>query len=102
MQYLFNFQVKPKPGVESTPLPLVVYWKTDNNMTDYRLDYRYNPSAMSTPVTIKNVNVAVPVEGELVKMQSIPNGHRYLHGKLSLISLIPTGHSLVATTIVFL
>ncbi|XP_012945405.1 F-BAR domain only protein 2 [Aplysia californica] len=71
---ILKYQVKSQPGVESTPLPLVVYWKCEDNATDFRLDYRYNPSAMSAPVTLKNVNVAVPVDGGVTKMQSLPNG----------------------------
>lgn len=66
--------MKNAPGVESTPLPLVVYWKCEENATDFRLDYRYNPIAMSSAVTLKNVNVTVQVDGSVNKMQSIPNG----------------------------
>ncbi|CAL1539939.1 unnamed protein product [Lymnaea stagnalis] len=72
---ILKYQVKALPGVESTPLPLVVYWKCDDASTDFRLDYRYNPSAMSSAVTLKNVNVAVPVDGDVLKMQSIPTGN---------------------------
>ena len=66
--------MKVKPGVESTPLPLVVYWKCEENSSEWRLDYRYNPSAMSSPATIKNVAVAVsmPPEADVIKMQSHP------------------------------
>ncbi|XP_055885203.1 F-BAR domain only protein 2-like isoform X3 [Biomphalaria glabrata] len=71
---ILKYQVKSLPGVESTPLPLVVYWKCEDNVTDYRLDYRYNPKAMSSPVTLKNVVVAVPLDAEVTKMQSLPNG----------------------------
>ncbi|KAH9515277.1 F-BAR domain only protein 2, partial [Bulinus truncatus] len=71
---ILKYQVKSSPGVESTPLPLVVYWKCDDTATDFRLDYRYNPKAMSSPVTLKNVTVAVPVDGDVNKMQSLPNG----------------------------
>ncbi|XP_059142905.1 F-BAR domain only protein 2-like isoform X2 [Physella acuta] len=71
---ILKYQVKALPGVESTPLPLVVYWKCEESATEFRLDYRYNPSAMSSAVTLKNVNVAVPVDGDVLKMHSIPNG----------------------------
>ena len=37
---------------------------------------RYNPAAMSAPVTLKNVNVAVPIEGgQVTNMQSRPTGN---------------------------
>ncbi|GFO27663.1 Fch domain only protein 2 [Plakobranchus ocellatus] len=72
---ILKYQVKALPGVESMPLPLVVYWKCDDAATDFRLDYRYNASSMSPPVTLKNVNVAVTVDGDVSKMQSIPSGN---------------------------
>ncbi|KAK6179298.1 hypothetical protein SNE40_011689 [Patella caerulea] len=71
---ILKYQVKNSPGVESTPIPLVVYWKCNDNHTDYRLDYRYNPSSMSSPATLKNITVVASIEGEVAKMQSIPNG----------------------------
>ncbi|XP_041360186.1 F-BAR domain only protein 2-like isoform X2 [Gigantopelta aegis] len=71
---ILKYQVKTYPGVESTPLPLVVYWKCDETNTDYRLDYRYNSSSMSTLSTLKNVTVAVNITGGVTKMQSIPSG----------------------------
>lgn len=71
---ILKYQVKAKPGVESTPLSLVVYWKCEDGSTDYRLDYRYNPLAMSPPATIKNVSVAVALDADVAKMQSIPSG----------------------------
>ncbi|GFS13529.1 FCH domain only protein 2 [Elysia marginata] len=72
---ILKYQVKSLPGVDSTPLPLVVYWKCDDSATDFRLDYRYNSSSMTPPITLKNVNVAVSVDGDVAKMQSIPSGN---------------------------
>ncbi|BFZ16635.1 hypothetical protein BsWGS_19674 [Bradybaena similaris] len=72
---ILKYQVKSLPGVDMTPLPLVAYWKCEENFTDYRLDYRYNPSAMSSAVTLKNVTAVVQVDGDVSKMQSIPNGN---------------------------
>ncbi|ESO92621.1 hypothetical protein LOTGIDRAFT_233068 [Lottia gigantea] len=71
---ILKYQVKNLPGVESTPIPLVVYWKCNENNTDFRLDYRYNPSSMSSPATLKNISVIAGIEGNVSKMQSIPNG----------------------------
>jgi hypothetical protein len=72
---ILKYQVKSLPGVESTPLALVVYWKCEDNTTDFRLDYKYNPLAMSSSTTLKNVNVMTQVDGDVTKMQSIPNGN---------------------------
>ncbi|KAL8586797.1 hypothetical protein ACOMHN_061310 [Nucella lapillus] len=71
---ILRYQVKVKTGVESTPLPLVVYCKSEESSSEWRLDYRYNPSAMSAPTTIKNVTVAVsmPPDAQVAKMQSVP------------------------------
>ncbi|XP_076462263.1 F-BAR domain only protein 2-like isoform X2 [Babylonia areolata] len=71
---ILRYQVKVKTGVESTPLPLVVYCKSEESSSEWRLDYRYNAAAMSSPTTIKNVSVAVsmPPEAQVTKMQSIP------------------------------
>ncbi|KAL5016578.1 hypothetical protein ScPMuIL_006167 [Solemya velum] len=71
---ILKYQIKSLPGVESTPLPIVVYWKCDPAHTDFRLDYKYNPTAVSTNATLKNVVVAVNVGGSVSSMQSIPSG----------------------------
>lgn len=72
---ILKYQVKPLPGVDNTPLPLVVYWKCTPTDTNYRLDYKYNPSPMSLPVTLKNIQVTVPLDGQVSSMQSIPAGN---------------------------
>ncbi|CAL4166414.1 unnamed protein product, partial [Meganyctiphanes norvegica] len=61
-------------GAVSTPLQLVSYWKCDENHTDLRVDYKYNPNAMATPSALLNVNVSVPVDGVVKNMQSKPQG----------------------------
>ncbi|XP_026104528.1 F-BAR domain only protein 2-like isoform X3 [Carassius auratus] len=60
-------------GIQSTPLNLVVYWKCTASTTDLRVDYRYNPEAMQPPAALTNVQVLVPVSGDVTNMQSIPN-----------------------------
>uniref|UniRef100_A0A8C1M3B8 F-BAR domain only protein 2 n=1 Tax=Cyprinus carpio TaxID=7962 RepID=A0A8C1M3B8_CYPCA len=60
-------------GIQSTPLNLVVYWKCTSSTTDLRVDYRYNPEAMQPPAALTNVQVLVPVSGDVTNMQSIPN-----------------------------
>ncbi|XP_069127305.1 F-BAR domain only protein 2-like isoform X4 [Argopecten irradians] len=72
---ILKYQGKPQPGVESCPLPLVVYWKCEDKHTDYRLDYKYNPKSMSTPCALKNITATVLVNGGVESMQSIPNGN---------------------------
>uniref|UniRef100_A0A4W5JPS1 F-BAR domain only protein 2 n=1 Tax=Hucho hucho TaxID=62062 RepID=A0A4W5JPS1_9TELE len=60
-------------GIQSTPLNLAVYWKCTPTTTDLRLDYRYNPESMLCPGPLSNVQVLVPVDGEVINMQSLPN-----------------------------
>uniref|UniRef100_A0A673NMT6 F-BAR domain only protein 2-like n=1 Tax=Sinocyclocheilus rhinocerous TaxID=307959 RepID=A0A673NMT6_9TELE len=60
-------------GIQSTPLNLVVYWKCTPSTTDLRVDYRYNPEAMQPPAALTNVQVLVPVNGDVTNMQSLPN-----------------------------
>ncbi|GAB1599763.1 F-BAR domain only protein 2 isoform X6 [Argonauta hians] len=71
---ILKYQVKPMPGVDNTPLPLVVYWKCTPLVTNFRLDYKYNPCSMSKPVALKNIQVSVPINGDVTNMQSIPSG----------------------------
>lgn len=68
------FQIRALPGVESTPLPVVVYWKCEEACTDYRLDYRFNPSAMTSGATLKSISATVIVDGGVTSMQSLPEG----------------------------
>lgn len=72
---LICLQIKALPGVESTPLPVVVYWKCEDKVTDYRLDYRFNHNAMATGTTLKNISATVIVDGGVSNMQSLPEGH---------------------------
>ncbi|XP_070563549.1 F-BAR domain only protein 2-like isoform X2 [Ptychodera flava] len=69
---ILKYQVKALPGVASTPLQLCTYWKCDPTVTELRVDYRYNSSAMAKPVTLSGVQLIVPVDGGVTVMQSKP------------------------------
>ncbi|XP_064860818.1 F-BAR domain only protein 2 isoform X1 [Oncorhynchus nerka] len=69
---ILKYQVSSN-GIQSTPLNLAVYWKCTPTTTDLRLDYRYNPESMLCPGPLSNVQVLVPVDGEVINMQSLPN-----------------------------
>ncbi|XP_052774928.1 F-BAR domain only protein 2-like isoform X2 [Mya arenaria] len=71
---ILKYQIKVQPGVESTPLPVCVYWKCDEKVTDYRLDYRFNAPALTSGATLKNISVTVIVDGGVSSMQSLPEG----------------------------
>lgn len=68
-----NFpQIKAKPGANSCPFQLVAYWKCDDSQTHLKIDYKYNSHAMISPFPLLNVMVAVPIDGGVKSMQSIP------------------------------
>ena len=54
------------------PLQLVSYWKCDRDQTDFRMDYKYNRSALSTPMPLSKVSVILPVNGGVNNMQAQP------------------------------
>ena len=71
---ILKYQAKSLPGVDSCPLPLVVYWKCEPTHTDVRLDYKFNPTCMSSPSTLKNISLMIPVSGGVTSMKSTPEG----------------------------
>ncbi|XP_075582875.1 F-BAR domain only protein 2 [Pelecanus crispus] len=68
---VLKYQVSSN-GIQSTPLNLATYWKCNASTTDVRVDYKYNPEAMNVPSMLSNVQVAVPVDGGVTNMQSLP------------------------------
>eukprot|EP00731_Ephydatia_muelleri_P018986 Em0011g1026a len=54
------------------PLHLASYWKCEPKVTNFRLDYTYNPAAFNTPVPITSLSVCVPVNGGVVNTLSKP------------------------------
>ncbi|XP_063862788.1 F-BAR domain only protein 2-like isoform X3 [Scylla paramamosain] len=71
---MIKYQVNTLNGATSSPLQLVSYWKCEDNHTDLRIDYKYNPHAIASPSPLLNVNVMVPVDGIVKNMQSKPQG----------------------------
>ncbi|XP_056287977.1 F-BAR domain only protein 2 isoform X2 [Pseudoliparis swirei] len=69
---VLKYQVQ-SDGIHSTPLNLAVYWKCGASASDLRVDYRYNPESMAAPGPLSNVQILVPVDGEVTNMQSLPN-----------------------------
>uniref|UniRef100_A0A672LZ14 SH3GL interacting endocytic adaptor 1 n=1 Tax=Sinocyclocheilus grahami TaxID=75366 RepID=A0A672LZ14_SINGR len=58
-------------GLQSTPLNLAVSWRCEPTSTDLRIDYKYNGGAMTTPVTLNNVQFLIPVDGGVSKLQAV-------------------------------
>ncbi|NXH10491.1 SGIP1 protein, partial [Bucco capensis] len=67
---MLKYQVSAQ-GIQSTPLNLAVSWRCDPASTDLRIDYKYNPEAMTSPVALNNVQFLVPVDGGVTKLQAV-------------------------------
>ncbi|KAM9326711.1 SH3-containing GRB2-like protein 3-interacting protein 1 [Gastrophryne carolinensis] len=67
---MLKYQVSSQ-GLQSTPLNLAVNWRCDPTSTDLRIDYKYNPEAMTTPVALNNVQFVVPMDGGVTKLQAV-------------------------------
>ena len=62
---------------DQLPLKLVSFWKCEPSMTNFRLDYIYQPSSLKQPKkpTMTNISVVVPVSGGVRKSLSKPEGN---------------------------
>jgi len=69
---ILKYQVKAN-GISNVPLHLVSYWKVENTTTDFRVDYRYNGAALPSGNPLHNVTALVPVDGDVLNMQAIPD-----------------------------
>ncbi|XP_041417292.1 SH3-containing GRB2-like protein 3-interacting protein 1 isoform X6 [Xenopus laevis] len=67
---MLKYQVSAQ-GLQSTPLNLAVSWRCEPSSTDLRLDYKYNPDAMTTPVALNNVQFIVNIDGSVTKLQAV-------------------------------
>ncbi|XP_018418598.1 PREDICTED: SH3-containing GRB2-like protein 3-interacting protein 1 [Nanorana parkeri] len=67
---MLKYQVSSQ-GLQSTPLNLAVNWRCDPTSTDLRIDYKYNPEAMTTPVALNNVQFIIPIDGGVTKPQAV-------------------------------
>ncbi|XP_066519557.1 SH3-containing GRB2-like protein 3-interacting protein 1 isoform X3 [Hoplias malabaricus] len=67
---MLKYQVSAQ-GLQSTPLNLAVNWRCEPASTDLRIDYKYNGSAMTTPVALNNVQFLIPVDGGVSKLQAV-------------------------------
>lgn len=67
---MLKYQVSSQ-GLQSTPLNLAVNWRCDPTSTDLRIDYKYNPEAMTTPVALNNVQFVIPIDGGVTKLQAV-------------------------------
>ena len=71
----YSSQVKVNNGGQ-LPLKLVSFWKCEPSMTNFRLDYVYQPSNLKQlkKPAMTNMSVVVPVGGGVRKSLSKPEG----------------------------
>ncbi|KAM8930136.1 SH3-containing GRB2-like protein 3-interacting protein 1 [Pelodytes ibericus] len=67
---MLKYQVSAQ-GLQSTPLNLAVSWRCEPTSTDLRIDYKYNPEAMTSPVALNNVQFVIPIDGAVTKLQAV-------------------------------
>lgn len=68
---ILKYQVRCH-GYPSAPLQFTAHWRCEEQQTDMKLEYKYNATAMATPVSLNNVSVVVPVDAGVTIMQSKP------------------------------
>ncbi|XP_053549664.1 SH3-containing GRB2-like protein 3-interacting protein 1 [Bombina bombina] len=67
---MLKYQVSAQ-GLPSAPLNLAVNWRCEPTSTDLRIDYKYNPEAMTTHVALNNVQFVIPIDGVVTKLQAV-------------------------------
>jgi len=65
-------------GVDDLPLRLQCFWKCDPTVTNYRLDYKYNPSAVKN-TAMTGLAIGVTLDGTVSRHLSKPDGKWYVH-----------------------
>ena len=69
---ILKYQVKGCPGAKSCPLQVVSHWKCDPHSTGLKVEYKYNPSALSTVEPLTNVSFGVFIDAEVTDVQGKP------------------------------
>lgn len=69
---ILKYQLKPCFGAKFSPLQIVSHWRCDSQSARLRIDYKYNPSALSSIESLKNVSFTVNMEGNVQDMQTEP------------------------------
>lgn len=69
---VLKYQLKSSPGADSCPLQVVSHWKCEPTSTGLKIDYKYNPSALSTLEPLRNVLFSVSIDGNVVDVHGKP------------------------------
>lgn len=69
---LLKYQVKTAAGASSCPLQVVSHWKCDATVTGVKIEYKFNPTALSSIQPLKNVTFSVPINATIKDIQGRP------------------------------
>ncbi|XP_074593137.1 F-BAR domain only protein 2 [Brevipalpus obovatus] len=69
---ILKYQLKVK-GVAFCPLQIVAHWKCEPETTGLRIDYKYNPCAMSSIEPLRNVKFCTTVDGVVKSLKCVPD-----------------------------
>jgi hypothetical protein len=69
---ILKYQLKSCPGAKSCPLQVVTHWKCDPQSTGLKVEYKYNPSALSALEPLRNVTFGVFVDADVTEVQGKP------------------------------
>ncbi|RWS26264.1 F-BAR domain only protein 2-like protein, partial [Leptotrombidium deliense] len=69
---MLKYKLKCAPGAKGSPLHVVTHWKCDSVNTGLKIDYKYNPYALSSLEPLKNVVFSAFVDGSVTNCESKP------------------------------
>jgi len=68
---ILKYQLKTL-GAKSCPLQVVSHWKCETQSTFLKIEYKYNPGALSSMKSIKNATFNVNVRAQVTGAQGKP------------------------------
>ena len=74
---ILKYQLDTASGTQSCPLQVVSHWKCEPQATCLKIDYKYNPYALSSLEPLRNVAFSVRVDGVL-DFQSKPQANWFV------------------------
>jgi hypothetical protein len=74
---VLKYQLNRSCGASSCPLQVVTHWKCELQSTCLKIDYKYNPNALSSVEPLRNVIFNATVDAQVIDMQSKPNAVWY-------------------------
>lgn len=82
---ILKYQLETVSGTQSCPLQVVTHWKCEPQTTCLKIDYKYNPYALSSLEPLRNVAFSVKIDNVL-DFQSKPQANWFVLFLFSKIS----------------